>query len=261
MEYFVNFESVVPMRREPNERAEMVSQLLFGEYGLILDKKDSFILVENSFDKYQGWVDAKMVTAIHQEEHNQMVDSSLYRTKLPVTDIFDTVNKSIVRLSAGSVLPNYDRSSGRFGLGDSFQYRIHPSMVSHIETYHPSAIISFARLFLNTPYLWGGKNVFGMDCSGFVQVIFSLCGFQLPRDASQQIHIGEVVETLSEGQAGDLAFFEKNGKITHVGILVSPEQIIHASGKVKIDKIDSTGITSTLTGEYTHQIYSIKRII
>ena len=125
-----------------------------------------------------------------------------------------------------------------------------------------ATILKIANMYLNAPYLWGGKSLLGIDCSGLVQVVFSICGLQLPRDASQQVEKGDFVNFLGEAQQGDLAFFDNEaGSIIHVGILLDATQIIHASGWVKIESIDSNGIISSQTGEYTHKLRVIKRLI
>ena len=168
-------------------------------------------------------------------------------------------NGQTIPLTAGTYLPNYQ--DGRFellGVG----FRIDPSMVTN----KPLALttenlMNTVRFFLNIPYLWGGKNALGMDCSGFTQVIHSLFGHQLLRNASEQVTQGVPVESLKNVHAGDLAFFDhEDGRISHVGLLLDGERIIHCSGRVKVEKIDERGIYSTEQGgTYTHHLVSIRR--
>ncbi|MFI5159591.1 MAG: C40 family peptidase, partial [Sphingobacteriales bacterium] len=101
---------------------------------------------------------------------------------------------------------------------------------------------------------------FGIDCSGFVQAVFKLHGTKLKRDASQQAEQGSLIESLEEARLGDLAFFKNaDGRVVHVGIMLNNKQIIHASGKVKIDSIDEDGIYSEELKRHTHTLHSIKR--
>jgi cell wall-associated NlpC family hydrolase len=117
-----------------------------------------------------------------------------------------------------------------------------------------------AYKFLNTAYLWGGRSVFGIDCSGFTQVVYKFLNVPLPRDAWQQAEKGELVPSLQDVVCGDLAFFKnEEGRITHVGIILSPQEIIHSSGKVRLDKLDKDGITNMETKQRTHQLSHIKR--
>ena len=122
------------------------------------------------------------------------------------------------------------------------------------------SIQTIANKFINTPYLWGGRSVFGIDCSGFVQQVYRFFNKSLPRDAYEQATVGEVVGFLQEVQCGDLAFFDnEEGRIIHVGILFNSDTIIHSAGKVRVDKIDTMGIVNTDTGERTHKLRIIKR--
>lgn len=258
--YFLNLQSIVPMRREPKESSEMVSQLLFGEYGHVLESRDSFVCIKNHFDAYVGWVDAKMVLQISLEEYNSLIHNSIYRVCAPCVEAWNDSGNSILRLPAGAILPFFDPVEGTFGFGDNFRYRVLPEYVNQASKGDPANIVSTARLFLNAPYLWGGKNIFGIDCSGLVQVASSVNGYLLPRDANQQVDSGQSISQLMDAMPGDLAFFEKNGKVTHVGILISSETIIHASGHVKIEKIDDNGIFSSVLDLYTHHLFGIRRL-
>lgn len=258
--FYLNLHVVVPMRREPRESAEMLSQLLFGEFGQILDTNDSFVYIKNHFDSYEGWVDTKMILPISEKEFEELLSQPISRVNAPIADVVDESDQSTMRLTGGSVLPFYDETSASFGFREE-RYKINACLVNTTTPKAVEHIVVTAKSFLHSPYLWGGKNTFGIDCSGFVQVVFSINGYLLSRDASQQVLEGKEVVDLSEAKAGDLAFFEKNGKITHVGILLSSEEIIHASGQVKIERIDPKGIISNSTKKYTHHLVALKRIL
>lgn len=257
-DFFITQHSIVPMRSEPRESAEMVSQLLFGEFGEVVSQEGSFVFVKNALDGYLGWVDAKMILSIDNSSYESLISMPKYRTAIPMAEALDMSDQSVMRLPMGSLLTNYEKTTGQFGVSNN--YTVDESLVIDSSDNRFDEIPTTAFSFLNSPYLWGGKNCFGIDCSGFVQVVFSVNGYKLPRDASQQILLGTDVSSLKEVKAGDLAFFEKNGKIVHVGILLSSDKIIHASGRVKIEKIDADGIMSNETGKYTHKLIKVKRI-
>jgi cell wall-associated NlpC family hydrolase len=191
-----------PLRKEPDHRSEMVSQLLQNETGEVLETEKYFTKVRCAYDGYEGWVAG-----------NQVVPAE----------------------SSGETL----------------------SATAPFEADH---IRSVALQYSDVPYLWGGKSKCGIDCSGFCQQVFKQFGIKLPRDAYQQAGHGEVVGFLLEVQTGDLAFFDNDeGKIIHVGLMLGADEIIHASGKVRIDKIDSQGIINSETGARTHKLRIIKR--
>ena len=124
----------------------------------------------------------------------------------------------------------------------------------------PGIADEVARLYLNTPYLWGGRTPFGIDCSGFVQMVYRFAGIQLPRDASLQVKGGVSLGFIDEAQPGDLAFFEsEEGAIVHVGILTGNRRIIHASGTVRVDPIDHHGIFNMQANGYSHRLRIVKR--
>ncbi|MDU1906619.1 MAG: C40 family peptidase [Dysgonomonas sp.] len=259
MIYAIFLNTTLPVRAEASEKSEMVTQLLFGEFCRIIEEKDSFVKIENYTDKYIGWADKKMLHPITEDIYNELSCSAIFRTNMPIADAFCMTDKSIYHLSAGSLLPFYDHEKSSFEIaGKTFQ--IHPSFVTYIPLQSKENIIPTCMLFQNSPYLWGGKTIFGIDCSGFVQTVFALNGYALPRDASVQAHQGEIISTLQQAQPGDLFFFRKNENITHVGIYLGEDKIIHASGKVRIDKIDEKGIFNEETREYSHDLASIKRI-
>lgn len=259
MKYAIYLNTALPIRSEAKDSAEMVTQLLFGDTCEIIEQKDSFVKIKNYRDNYQGWADTKVLSELNEETYNEINNGPIFRTCTPIADIFCMTDKTVYRLSAGSLLPRYNIDRSSFEIGEKV-FQIHPTFVTYLPQSNKENIIATAMLFLNTPYLWGGKNILGIDCSGLVQVVFDLNGFSLPRDASLQAKEGTIVSSLEEAQPTDLLFFEKDGRITHVGIFLGNNKIIHASGRVRIDTIDSHGIYNKETANYTHILSTIKRV-
>ena len=279
----ISLHSVVPVRTEARETAEMSTQILFAEQCEILAEQARWYQVRLCQDGQEGWVDKKMLTPLSAEEEQKLPAEATAMVLMPMAYAVSENNGQTIPLTAGTRLCNY--KDGRFellGVG----FRIDPSMVltAPLPLDEPH-LLQVVRFFLNIPYLWGGKNAMGMDCSGFTQVVLSLFGKHLLRNASEQATQGTEVNGLEDAQAGDLAFFCKpqtnhannetnetnanNGAhapITHVGILIDKQRIIHCSGRVKVEKIDATGIFSIEQadakhpqGQYTHQLLSIRR--
>ena len=252
--------SVVPVRSEANEGSEQLTQLLFAETVDILEEKPRWIRIKNDADGQIGWVDFKMLTKLSDSESDLVAkaDKSA-RVMMPMAYAVSENNGQTIPLTAGTCLPNY--KDGRFevlGVG----FRIDPSMVADKSLEMTTEkIMEVVRFFLNVPYLWGGKSALGMDCSGFTQIIHSLFGHQLLRNASEQVTQGIPVKSLKNAQTGDLAFFDhEDGKISHVGLILDSERIIHCSGRVKVEKLDEIGIFSIEQGgTYTHHLVSIRR--
>lgn len=252
----INLNPVLAVRAENREQSEMTSQLLFGEIFYIEQTVEKWSFICNKKDQYKGWVDSKMITPISELEYNKLSTQTPLQIFKPL--VCCSMQTETLYLPAGSQIHLFE--DGVFPA--SMNYSIPPDCL--IKNIHPASgnlIISTARSFLNAPYLWGGKSILGMDCSGLVQLCFNICGIELPRDASQQVEHGETVEFLQESKAGDIAFFEnKEGKIIHVGILENQSSIIHASGKVRIDKIDNIGIKPEGKA-HSHFLRIIKRVI
>lgn len=254
--------SVVPVRAEARETAGQETQLVFAETCTIIDEKDRWMQVKNDADGQEGWVDSKMITEMSEAEWQtmqQVQQGVKARVKMPMAYAVSMNNGQTIPLTAGTYLPEY--KDGQFSiLGVPFQ--IDPTMVAEqpMEMTEDN-MLNTIRFFLNIPYLWGGKNAMGMDCSGFTQCIHALFGHQLLRNAGEQVQQGQEVKSLAEAQIGDLAFFDhEDGKISHVGLLLDKERIVHCSGRVKVEKIDEQGIFSVERGNiYTHHLVAIRR--
>ena len=248
------------MRREPSERSEMVSQLLLGECLTIIEEKDSWLFVENAFDGYCGWVDAKTITPVSESYFNEYIEHSGYEASHEICHAYDMNRGDHILIPIGASLNYYNKETNEFEIADK-RYKI-TSSIDVTNHKRSNQIVDMATALLNTPYLWGGRTVFGIDCSGLTQLLYKIIGIKLPRDASQQVNEGITINFVSEAQPGDLAFFDnEEGAIVHVGVLDGKGNIIHSSGKVRKDIFDQQGIFNNRLGKYTHKLRVIKRII
>ena len=252
MEYGICNLSVIPLRAEANDRSEQVSQVLFGETFEIAEWKDNWVKIITSFDSYSGWIGRLQFNMLGHLAYKRIKQSPPPLTHRAVTQAWKITNNSILYLPVGSSLSFLEGTTCRIG-DEKFEII---GEIGEIEN-----LAFTASSFLNTPYLWGGRTHFGIDCSGFTQAVFRLQGVNLLRDASMQVEQGDKINLLHDAQLGDLAFFENpEGKIVHVGIMLNNEKIIHASGKVKIDSIDEKGIYSEDQKRYTHKLTTVKRM-
>lgn len=266
-DFVINNCPVTPVREEPSEAAEQATQLLFGEVCEVVDHLPGWTKIRSTMDGQTGWVSAKMVTPVSEEAKKQWGDETMGVVAVPMAVATDIATGEKRMLTIGTRLPNY--ANGTFIVLEK-QYQIDPSCVYEIKgerlEVKGEEVVRVAKSLLNVPYLWGGKNMMGFDCSGFVQTVYSVFGIQLLRNAREQITQGEVVNSLAESQPGDLVFFDHSDrdpnatKISHVGMLISPTQVIHCSGCVHIDRIDEMGVYLS-NGEMTHHLVQIKRYL
>jgi len=263
MTYGISDLSIIPVRSEPTEKSEMVSQILFGEHYEIIEHTDNWSKVKLAFDGYEGWIDTKMITNIGQELFNKLNKHFPVVANDTFNLVFQEADYSNKLIVPGSSFPFCDLDKKTFVLADKlYHYQgIVSSNGNKTEELRDSLIESALKYF-NAPYLWGGRTPYGIDCSGLSQIVYKLNGICLPRDASEQVMEGEVLTFVEEALPGDLAFFDnEEGAITHVGIIWDRHKIIHASGKVRIDNVDHIGIFNVDTQQYSHKLRVIKRII
>ena len=227
--------SIAPMRAESSDKSEIVSQLLYGESADILEVKDNWTKIKTHYDNYEAWMDTKQISPVSDEF---LSSRKVNLVKEPFQSTMTESGK--VLLSMGSEV-NFETTAPTRGRDLS------------------ESIVNCAKEFLNVPYLWGGKSFFGIDCSGFTQIIYKIHGIKIPRDAYQQAEIGDALTFIEEAKPGDLAFFEnKEGRIHHVGIILADQKIIHAHGKVRIDSLDSSGIFNKDQNKHTHKLRFIR---
>ena len=249
--------AVSPLRTDPSDKAEICSQLLFGDQVTLVEKTERWWLVRNAYDNYEGWVDFRQLTDLSPDQF-EVAQTCEYLVPANALNVVVDSAGANYYLSPGSNLPFYKDGYCQLGQ-ERYQVQFEPRKVNVSE---PARLIADALFFRNVSYLWGGRNFYGMDCSGFTQTVYKLNGFRLNRDAWQQAEQGITVDFLQEVQPGDVAFFDNaEGRITHVGILLSPSEIIHASAKVRIDRIDTQGIYNEELGRYTHKLRIIKRYL
>lgn len=251
MEYGICNLAVIPMRSESRETSELVSQVLFGETFEIIEWTDKWAKIITTDDNYTGWISRLQFTMLGHLAYQQLKEKHPALTYGAVTQAWKKIDNTILYLPVGSSLSFLEGNRCKIG-NEKFEI-IGPK--GDIENF-----ITTAKSFLNAPYLWGGRTHFGIDCSGYVQAVFKMHGVNLKRDASQQVEQGTPVNSIKDARLGDLAFFKNSdGRIVHVGIILKDDNIIHASGKVKIDSIDEDGIYSEELKRHTHTLHSIKR--
>jgi gamma-D-glutamyl-L-lysine dipeptidyl-peptidase len=250
--------SIVPCRKEPSDKSEMVTQLLFGEHFELLEVNAKWTRIRTAFDTYECWIDNKQLLVITEQLYKTLNTNSPTLVADVVQVMHNKTANSVFPVVVGSVLPGYTNKLCKF---DRTQF-IYEGHISKQSGPNKKGIIESAYLYLNTPYLWGGRSPFGIDCSGFTQLVYKLNGIPLLRDAYQQAAQGTVLSFVEEAEPGDLAFFDNDqGNIIHVGIILSGNKIIHASGRVRVDKFDHQGIYNQETKQYSHHLRLIKRVV
>ncbi len=237
--------SLIPLRKEPSHRSEMVSQLIYGErYTLLENTSAEWLKIACDYDQYEGYIAFNQFEAFSESDKPKLYTGLIAQTQ-----------KNVL-ISKGSEIFAFDTLTDPTDNELVDQEHLDLNLTALREH-----IFFQSMSMLHTAYLWGGRSIFGIDCSGFTQIVYKVCKVFLPRDASQQALIGESI-SLKESATGDLAFFNNpEGKITHVGIILDNSMIIHASGSVRVDQIHPAGIINLDTMKKTHSLHSIRRVL
>ncbi|MES2545774.1 MAG: C40 family peptidase [Bacteroidota bacterium] len=246
--------AIIPLRIEPSDRSEIVSQVLFGEHFEVLEQQKQWSKIRLQYDNYSGWIDTKQFQVITDSDYTQLSQDPIILNS-DLIEYITTPANLLMPIPLGSSISflNYNDINTE-------NYDFEGTRISGIKP--KSNLINTAFMYLNAPYLWGGKTPFGIDCSGFTQMVYKLNGYKIQRDASQQALDGLALSFIEESEPGDLAFFDnEEGNIIHVGIIMENNYIIHASGKVRIDRLDHLGIYNPELNKHTHRLRVIKKYI
>lgn len=249
MQYGICNLSIVPLKSEPSDTSELVSQVLYGEFFKVLEQRKFWSKIRLAHDGYEGWMDNKQYLEINEDDYT-LLKKSIPKFSSDLIEYVQDENQRLHSIVMGSTLNGLEIMKHDFD----------GNCINEIKP--KSSLLDTAFNYLNAPYLWGGKTPFGIDCSGFTQMVYKINGYELKRDASQQAQQGTALSFIEESEPGDLAFFDnEEGRIVHVGIIMENNYIIHAHGKVRIDRIDHSGIYNVDKKMHTHKLRVIKKII
>jgi hypothetical protein len=260
MKYGICLQSFITVRYSQTDKSEMTSQLLFGETYTVLEQGKDWLRIICAFDNYAGWIDKVSAHSLSEESFvkiNQCPQVTLDRKIIKLT----FGKKTCITILPGSDLPFYNPSVNGLEI-DKNKFILKDRPETGAEKATDESLMHTAEAFINVSYLWGGRSLYGIDCSGLTQVVFKINHIKIPRDVSQQVFSGKVIDRLEDAKQGDLAFFSnEEGNVSHVGILMSDNKILHASGYVRMDRLDAKGIFHSEKQIYTHRLYCLRRLL
>lgn len=249
--------SIACLRHLPTHKSYQISQILFGEYVEIISRKNrDWIRVRCCWDGSIGWADPKQLHVLKAKEVHLFEDCDTF--SLEHLHGLSSADKTIP-ISIGSNLYKCDGLNVKMPFGH-FQYSGQIIQLSATKSSTP-LLIAIAKRFLHCPYVYGGRSILGIDAPGLVQVIYKMMGYKLPRHSAEQAKLGVDIGFVTQCEVGDLAFFEnENQLITHVGLILEDNTILHAYGQTRIDQLDQQGIYNKKQKRYTFKLRTIRRI-
>lgn len=261
MKYGISEIATIPVRKEPAEASEMLTQVLFGETFKILEEIPRWIRIRLDYDGQEGWIDWKMATLVSELWYKQ----SLTAPSAVVAERICTVTtkqEEVIPVSFGASLPFFDLKKKTFQIGDK-HYNLNGKIFVHQDKLSfREELAALACSLRGASYLWGGKGAMALDCSGFTQILYKTIGIRLLRNAREQITQGKAIASLDATLPGDLVFFNHDGgNVSHVGMVLSANKVIHCSGIVRVDRLDTKGIFNADRDEYSHELCGIQRYL
>ncbi|WP_300023236.1 NlpC/P60 family protein [uncultured Maribacter sp.] len=250
MQYGICQLSIVPVRSSADEVSELITQLLFGEHYKVLESRKNWSRIKTIADKCEGWILNSQLNFIAEDEFTTIQANQTKNHVAELISFVEDSNKILIPILIGSCIPNTP----------SMPVNFNGIAINKSQT--KESFVKIALLYLNSPELKGGKSPFGIDSAGFTQMVYKINGYHLLRTAEEQSTQGSALSFVEESEAGDLAFFDNaSGEIDHVGIIMNDNYIIHVNGKVRIDRLDHTGIFNNDLRTYTHKLRVIKKIV
>ena len=241
----------VAIRETADHHATMLSQLLYGDLFKIKEKRKHWSRVKTTFDSFEGWVANNQIRILTEQESDLAFQRKEHFYNVDLVSFVSQKSSGLTAIPLGAEVSH----------SELFGHTFEGGKIGN-KSFTKTTIVEIASLYLNSPYLIGGKTPFGIDNSGFSQMVYKMSGQVLRRTVEEQSNQGEVLSFIEECEPGDLAFFDDNeGVIHHVGIVLEDNYIIHADGKVRIDRIDHTGIFNAEEKRYSHKLRVLKRTV